>query len=1059
MKIADFSVRRPVTIAMIMIAVVLFGAISLPRLKVDLYPELNLPIAVVATSDTGATPSEVEKMVSKPIEEAVGTVSNISKVQSQSTNGSSLVIVQFNWGTNMDQATLDMREKIDRIRGSLPKEADSPRVMKLDPNSQPIITMAMSGPVDVVELNRIAENVVKPRIERVDGVASLGISGGRTREIQLTINPDALNAYGLTIDQITQALAARNLSGSAGSLTEGGKDINLKVTGEFDSPADIAQTPITLPQGSGGTGGGTIQLADILTVTDGYKKVTQEAMVNGQPSIGLSVQKASGANTVTVAQNVQKELNAIRSLLPQGVKIVTILDSSVYIKDSINTVEKHGVEGSIMAIIILFLFLNSFRSMLVAAIVIPISIVATFALMYFSGQTINLISLSGLTLGIGSLVDFSVVVLESIYRKRQQGLKVDLASIVGAKEVGTAVMASALAQISVFLPIVFVNGLSGQLFGPLALTVVFSHIAAFIAAVTLVPMMSSKLLIEMPKAPQEYIHSESKSPTVLFQKGFYRISQSYGRLIHWSITHRKTVIISTIIALVVSVGVFLTPLVGKEFLPSFDQGDLTISVKLPPGAQLAETEKTVKKIEQIALSVPERDLVYTSIGSGGSPSIVGSSSSNIGSVELKLVPKDKRTRSTDDIIEEMRSRTKNIAGAEITVKATSTGGAPTGSPIDIAVQGDDLNTLKDISDTIVSIVKEVKGTRNVTSSLENVNDEIEVKVDSNIAAHYGITTGQVLSAVRTAFDGQVATQYRTGDDEIDVRLQFPDSFKSEVNNLDSLMISTQSGGRVSIGEVAQITKASVPQQITRENQTRQVSITSDITGRDLNSISKDIDAKIKTLKLPDGYSIETGGQTKDMGDSFTSLGLAIILSIVLVYMVMASQFESLFYPFVIMFSIPPTFIGVVFGLLVTGQKLGVMALMGYILLIGIVTNNAIVLIDYINTLRKEGMERDQAVLTAGPVRLRPIAMTTLATVLAILPLAFGSGQGSEGQAPLAVVVAFGLTFSTLVTLVLVPVVYTLFDDRIIKRRARREQRRARKLGQRLSKTGGKDLNA
>jgi hydrophobic/amphiphilic exporter-1 (mainly G- bacteria), HAE1 family len=1056
-KIADFSVRRPVTIAMIIIAAVLFGVISLTKLKVDLYPELNLPVAVVATSYQGASPSQVEKLISKPIEEAVGTVSNISKVQSQSANGSSIVIVQFNWGTNMDQATLDMRDKIDRVRGSLPKDADSPRVMKLDPNSQPIITMAMSGPVDVVELNKIAQNLIQPRIERIDGVASLGISGGRTREIQLTVNPDALTAYGITVDQINQALTARNLSGSAGSLTEGGRDINIKVTGEFDSPDDIGHTPITLPKTANG-GGGVIQLADLLTVTDGYQKITQESRVNGQPSIGLSVTKASGANTVTVAQNVLKELDALRPQLPKGVKIVTILDSSIYIKDSIHTLEQHGLEGSILAILILFVFLNSFRSMLVAAIVIPISLISTFALMYFTGQTINLISLMGLMLGIGSLVDFSVVVLESIYRKRQQGLPIDLSSIAGAKEVGTAVMASALAQIAVFLPIVFVNGIAGQLFGPLALTVVFSHIAALIAAITLVPMMSSKLLTEIPKDPQEYVHSTSRSPLVAFQKGFYRLSQSYGRLVNWSLNHRKTILITTLVVFLASVGVFASPLIGKEFLPSFDQGDITVNVKLPPGSRLQDTEGTIKQVEQLALSVPEKDLVYTSIGSGGSP-VVATSSSNQGSVELKLVPKEKRKRSTDQVMEDLRNRAKNIVGADITVAAKSSG-MPTGSPISIQLEGDDLNTLKDISDTMVNIIKDVKGTRNVTSSFDNVNDEIQVKVDSNTASQYGITTNQILSAVNTAFGGQVATKYRTGDDQIDVRVQFPESYRSEVNNLSSLMLSTPTGAQVSVGQVAQITKSSVPQQINRNNQTRAVSISADIQGRDLNSVNTEINAKLAALKLPQGYRIDkSGGQGQNMADSFSSLGLAIVLSILLVYMVMAGQFESLFYPFVIMFSIPPTLIGVVVGLLVTGQKLGVMAIMGYILLIGIVTNNAIVLIDYINTLRKEGMERNQAVLTAGPVRLRPILMTTLATVLAILPLAFGGGQGSEGQTPLAVVVAFGLTFSTLVTLVLVPVVYTLFDDMIIKRRARRAQRRARKIEQRLSKTGGKNFDA
>jgi HAE1 family hydrophobic/amphiphilic exporter-1 len=1054
-KVAEWSVKKPISIVMLMVAIVLFGAISLPMLKVDLYPELNVPVAVVVANFEGAAPGEVEKLVSKPLEEALGTVSNLKTINSVSISGASQVIVQFNWGTDMDKATTEMREKIDRVRDALPDGVSSPRVIKIDPNSTPIISLAMSGPMDVVKLNNIAENIVKPRIERIDGVASLTISGGKTREIQLTINPDALNTYGLTVDQIVQSLRARNLAGTAGSVSEGDRNVSIKVTGEFDSPQDIGDTPITLPQG------GSIQLADVLTVTDGYKKVTQKTLVNEQPSLGLEVLKASGANTVNVADAVKKELDVINTQLPKGVKITTIVDNSSFIKNSINTVIEHAIEGSILAIIILYLFLHSFRSMLIVAIVMPISIIATFSLMYFGGQTINIISLAGLTLGLGSLVDFSVVVLESIYRKREEGHEdIRLASIIGAKEVGTAVMASALAQIAVFVPIVFVNGFAAQLFRPLALTVVFSHIAALIASITLVPMMSSKLLKKPPRELEEYLRSDKKTPMVLFQKGFHRVSEGYGRLINWALSHRKTVILSTLVALVVSGVIFATPLIGKEFIPAFDQGNLTVKIKLPPGSKLEETEKIVQQVEKIVMKVPEKELIYTTIGRAGSASIVQMETANQASIQLKLVPKDDRKRSTDQVIEELRGKVKDIPGADITVNATDTGsGGPSGSPIDIAVRGDDINVLKDISQTLVSMIKEVNGTRNVVSSLEDETEQFQLKVDSNLAAQYGITVNQVLSAVRTAFDGQVATQYRTGDDEIDVRVQFPENFKSEMQNIDSLMLSTPSGGQVAVGQVATITKEAIPQQINRTNQMREVKVTGDISGRPLSAVNQDIDAKLAQLKLPDGYYIEKGGQAKDMADSFISLGLAMILSILLIYMVMASQFESLLYPFIIMFSIPPTIIGVVIGLLVTRQSLGVSALMGYILLIGIVVNNAIVLIDYINTLRKQGMGRDEAIKKAGPIRLRPILMTTLTTVLAIVPLAFGSGEGSEGQAPLAVVVAFGLTFATLVTLVLIPVVYTLFDDMIEKRKRRRAERREKKMQRREKGTGGEAFNA
>ena len=1044
-KVAELSVKRPVTIVMLIIAICIFGAVSLPMLSVDLYPELKLPVSVVVTNYEGAAPGEVENRISKPVESVLGTVSNVKSIQSVSTTGSSQVIVQFDWGTNMDQAALDLREKVDLIRGTLPKEASSPTVMKLDPNSFPVITLALSGKEDVVELKKTAENLVKPRLERVSGVASVSITGGKERQVNLTINPDNLKKYGLSIDQVNQSLMARNLSGSAGSLVQDGKNLNIQVNGEFANLDDIKKTPINTQSG------GIIPLSDLLTVEDGFKTVTQKTSVNGNPSVGISLIKASGSNTVTVAKDVYKELENIKSLLPKGVQVSTILDTSVFIKSSLNTVVEHAIEGALLAVVILYLFLYSFRSMLVVAIVIPISIIATFSLMYFTGQTINLISLSGLTLGLGSLVDFAVVVLESIYRKRQQGLKADVAAILGTKEVGTAVMASALSQIAVFLPIVFVKGFASELFGPLALTVVFSHVAALFAAVTLVPMMASKLLKNELQTEEQLLQSGKKTPIVWFQKKFNGLKEKYSRIIVWSLNHRKTVVWTTVLLLVVSVALFFTPLVGKEFIPKMDQGDVSVSIKLPPGSTLEQTEKITTQVEGFLNKIPEKNLIYTSMGSASSGMGISQSAvTNQSSIQIKLVEKSQRTRSTEQVVEELRSKVKPITGATITVNATDSTASASGSSIDIAIRGDNLSTLTDISEVVTNLVKEVNGTRNVVSSLQDVTDEYQVKVNNLMAAQYGLTTNQIISAIRVAFSGQVVTQFHTGEDQINVRLQYPSTYRIELNNLQDLTITSPSGAKVPVSMVAEVTKSPVPQQINRTNQAREVRITGDISGRDLNSVTSEIQNKVKSLKLPDGYFIEMGGQNKDMMESFYSLGLAILLAIVLVYMVMASQFESLFHPFVIMFSIPPTFIGVVLGLMVTRQSLSVTALMGYIMLIGIVVNNAIVLVDYINTLRREGMNRNEAILTAGPVRLRPILMTTLTTVLAILPLAFGGGEGSEGQAPLAVVVAFGLTFSTLITLVLVPVVYTLLEDGMEKRKQKRIQKRLSRQQKKLA---------
>jgi len=1036
MNLARFSIARPVTIWMIALAVLLFGFVSLPKLAVELYPELNLPVAVVATTVEGGTPAEVEKLVTKPIEEALGTVSNVKTIMSNSTSGASQVIVQFNWGVDMDQATLSMRDKVDLVRGILPDSAKAPRILKLDPNSMPIMTLSFTGEGDVVKLKEAADNLIKPRLERIEGVASVGVSGGLDRVIEVVLDPDKLVQYNISIEQVQQALVATNVSNSAGFVREGDHKLGIRVQGEYQSVQEIRNTPVRV-------GTASIPLRSIATVEDTFADAAQVTYLDNRPSIGLSITKASGGNSIEVADGVKKELEALAAELPKGAKITTILDASQFIKDSIYTVGEHAIVGGVFSILILLVFLNSFRSMLIVAVVIPISVIATFCLMYFTNQTINLISLSGLTLGLGSLVDFAVVILENVFRHRQAGKGMVEAARLGSREVGTAVMASALAQIAVFLPIVFVDGLASELFGPLALTVIYSHIAALLASLALVPMLSSRWLVRIPD--EEIYHTgryRGFNPITWFHIGFNKLAKGYGKLLGSALKRRKTVFAVTTLCFIGAV--LLVPMVGAEFIPTLDQGKITVSMQLPSGTNLAETEKVVREMESVIKQTPEVKQIYTSIGSSGGPAIVATSASNRAELQLTLAERENRTRSTAEVINELAAKLKKIAGAEIEVKQTDQSGGPQEAPLVISLRGDELDVLEDISSIILEEVKQTEGTRNVATSLQQKEQEYEILVDPEKASYYGLTTGQIISAVRTAFDGQTVTRYQTGEDEITVKLRLPRQYQENSNFLKSLRITSSGGAQVDLASVAEISLVDVPQIIKRVDQSREVQITSDIVGRDLNSVSNDIRAKLDKLALPDGYFIEYGGQSKDMMESFGSLGLAIILSIVLVYMVMASQFESLFSPFIIMFSVPPTFIGVVVGLFLTGNSFSVPVFIGYILLIGIVVNNAIVLIDYVNTLRKKGIDRDEAIQQAGPVRLRPILMTTLATILAIMPLAFGGGAGNESQAPMAIVVIFGLSFSTLITLILVPVVYAWFDD--LGKKFRTKRIRVRKGG-------------
>lgn len=1024
MKVADFSVRRPVTIVMLVIAVILFGIVSFPKLSVDLFPEMELPVAVAVTSYPGATPTEVENLVTKPLEERLGTVSNLQDIYSISLEGASQVILFFNWGTDIDQAMLDMRDAIDQVVGMLPDDAKTPRVLKIDPNAQPIMYLSLSGDLELNELHSIAENVIKPRIERIDGIASLSIGGGQTREIKVILDQHKLEAYQLTINQIQQAIQAENFAGSAGSVFEGNQQLSIRVDGEIKDVDQLNDIPIRLATGE------TIKLEEVAEVIDGFSDMTQKTYVNGKPSLSLNITKATGGNTVKVAEAASRELEKIKEQLPEGVQLTTLVDTSEYINKSIATVMEHAILGGSIAVIVLFFFLGSVRSTIVAAISIPIALVATFCLMYFTGQTINMITLGGLTLGLGSLVDFAIVVLENVYRHRQEGKGLIEAATFGTKEVGNAVMAAALTQICVFVPIVFVEGLAAELFGPLALTVIYSHIAALLVAITLVPMMSSKLLVKVNSREEELARFSqfSLNPLTWFSKLFHRLSLIYEAFLRWALNWRKTVITVTFALLISALSLF--PLIGAEFMPAMDQGLITINIEAPSGTRLEDTERIAQQVEAKVGEIPEAETIFTSIGGGG-PINLGISTSHMASVNLILVPLEERERRVEEIAEELRESLKDIVGADISVNIES-GLMGTGAPISVTIRGDNLAVLKDISEVFMAELEKIEGTRNITSDLQTTQNEFVITVDKEMAAQFGLGTHDVLSAVRTAFGGQTVTQYRTGDDEVDVRIMFDDSLREEITNLDRLMITSAMGRQIPLSMVAQVDKRDVPQAINRVNQTRAVEITSDVFGRDLGSISAEINQLIDRLQLPDGYTIEIGGQAQDMAESFASLGLAIIMAILLVYMVMAGQFESLFQPFIIMFSIPPTFIGVMVGLLVTGHKLSVSALIGIILLVGLVTNNAILLIDYTNTLRKRGVEKQEAILRAGPIRLRPILMTSITTIVALLPLAFGGGDGNEAMAPMAVVVIFGLLFSTLVTLILVPVVYSLFDDWVMK---------------------------
>ena len=1008
MKIIDISVKRPIGVIMIVLAIIALGLISLRNLAIDLFPKIDLPIAVVATSYQGAAPEEIEKLISRPLESSLSTIQGINTVSSQSQANSSLVMLNFKTGTNMDNALIDVREKVDQIKRMLPEAANDPTVLRFDPNQMPIITLGLTG-AQPEKLQEIADNSIIPFLERENGVASVSVQGGKTREILVELDRANLARYGITPSQVVQALNMENKSAAAGSVPKGVQELQIRIKGEYSSVDEIQQTLIHLPNG------GQIQVSDVAQVTDTFKKQNSFTLVNGSPALVLSVQRQSDANTVAVADHIYKAMDKLQTKLPQGIELKMVSDTSIFIRQSMDSVVSNMLSGGALAILILILFLRSVRSTFVIGISMPIAIISTFTLMYFTGQTLNVISMGGLALGIGMMVDNSIVILENIFTYRQKGMPMKEAAVKGASELASAVIASTLTTLVVFLPIVFVQGITSDIFRPLALTVCFSLIASLVVAITLIPMLSSKLVSEKKK--------EKTEKQGWYTRFFGLFITFYKKILRWVLGHRKTTVFGTFVLLIGSF--FLVPFIGMEFMPGGDQGQIQITVQTPSGTNLEETKKMADEVS-LLLKPYEKviDTASESIGGGGG---AFGGSANSATFMIQLIRATEREITTAEMMRQLTEASGDIAGAEITVSAMESGfGA--GAPIQIKLNGQEQDVLEEVASQVVWLISEIGGVYNAESSAAEGNAELNITIDRSLAAKYGLTYQQITNEISLAINGQLATQYREGGNEYDVRVIMPEESRSSIAALNTLTIQSQSGRLVPLSDVAEFNQLQGPVMIQRENQQRQINVTADISGRDLGSISTEIEQALMTMNFPEGYSYSMGGQTEDMMKSFVDLGIALIFSIFLVYVVMAVQFESLLYPFIIMFAMPTTFTGVVLGLFITKTPLSVTALIGVIMLAGIVVNNAIILVDYINIMRRSGLERTEAIMQGAPSRIRPIFMTTLTTVLGLLPLALGIGEGAEMQAPLAVVVIFGLSCSTIFTLLLVPVMYTYLDD-------------------------------
>jgi HAE1 family hydrophobic/amphiphilic exporter-1 len=1122
MKIIDVSTRRRVTIAMFTLAVVLFGAVSFSRLKINLLPELTYPTLTVRTEYPGAAPSEIENVISKPIEETLGVVKNVNRVSSISRSGQSDVVLEFEWGTNMDYAGLDVREKLDALE--LPLEVGRPAVLRFDPSLDPImrfglyldeasrkpepepdrtaaagIQLAMNEPngsldeEDLKALRRFAEEQIKKELEAALGVAAVKVSGGLEDEIQVLIDQARTAQLHLPVEDLAYQLAAENVNLSGGRLQEGTRQYLVRTLNEFRSVSEIGDVIVAYRDGT------PIYLKDIALVRQGFKEREAITRLDGKEAVEIAIYKEGDANTVSVAREVENRLGRVRQILPEAVRLTKVYDQSTFIRQAVNEVILAAVIGGLLAIVILYFFLRNFKATVIISFSIPVSVIATFNLMYGADLTLNIMSLGGIALGVGMLLDNSIVVLENIARHREKGKDGVEAARDGASEVGMAVTAATLTTVAVFFPLVFVKGIAGQLFRDQALTVTFALLASLIVALTLIPMLASlqgrrkaqETLAQPgggagdagrtnpggnpapnPGAPEALPESGGRwgirarlrgvrrrlgrikpflittlpvfiwrvifrviaaisrfllvvfRPAVnAFQRLYGGVESRYPGLLGWALGHRGTVIGTAVVLFAVSV--LLIPVLGVELIPQLSQGEFRVEFRLPPGTPLEVTDAAIATVQSSANKIDKVSTCFSVAGTGNrmdaNPEQGGE---NWGQLDVGLVAGSGRG-DEEEVMAMLRRRLEVIPGVQYKFARPTLFTFRT--PVEIEIAGFDLDHLRRLSGEIARRLEASSRFADVKSTMEEGHPEIQIVFDRERAAALGLAVYQVADRIVDKVRGEVATRYSWHDRKIDVLVRAREDDRSSVKKIRQLVVNPESERPVPLEAIADIVVDTGPSEIRRIDQERVALVTANLSHGDLGAAAEEINSIIRNVPTPPGMTARLAGQSEEMAVSFRSLIFALLLAVFLVYLVMASQFESFLHPFVILLTIPLALIGAVLALGVTGSSISVVVFIGAILLAGIVVNNAIVLIDFINKLRARGMSKVEAIMEGGKLRLRPIMMTTITTALGLLPLALGFGEGAEIRSPMAITVIGGLLVSTLLTLVVIPVVYSVLD--------------------------------
>jgi HAE1 family hydrophobic/amphiphilic exporter-1 len=1029
-KLVEISINRPVTTYMMIAAILLLGAIAFVRLPVDLMPEMEFPTLTVSTNYQGVAPEEMETLITRPIEEAVSALAGVEKIRSSSSEGQSSVRISFTWGTDLNEAASDVRTRLDRLRRILPEDADPPTLFKFDTTQFPIMFLAVaSSEMDALALRHLMEDQIQYRLERVPGVAAAEIRGGLRREIHVDMFLEKLRALNITPDEVTNTLRRENLNLPVGPVEEGRYELLLRTQGEFQSVDQIRNVVITARNGI------PIYIRDIARVEDSHEEVRQIVRIDDQPGLRLSIRKQAGANTVHVAEAVREELEKIREDYSH-LTIVPTMDSSTFIQESISNLRDSAISGSVLVVLVLFLFLRNIRSTLIIGITIPISIIATFALMYFYGFTLNTLSFGGLALGVGMLLDNAIVVLDNVFRFRDEGRPIKDAAISGTSEVGTAIMASTLTSVAVFVPLVFLTGFSGVMFKQLAYVVSFSQFVSLFVALTIIPLLCTKMLRN--REPDAKRHPWAHAVIEWWVGVLDKLDAQYQAILGWSLKHRKTIV--ALAGAVVLVSLYLGQFVGFELMPETDEGEIRVDAELPSGTRIEITDQVAQQLYQIIReNVPETQRIMTEVGGGG-----GWRASSVHMIEfrIQLVDREKRQRTAQQIAAALRPnlniqpgmvvRTRS-AGSNFMQRFSSTGG----DRASVLIRGHDLTAASELAKSVKSHMDSTPGLADAQISRREGLPEVLIKVDRDKASVLGLNVSQLAGALQTTVGGTRASLFRDGGDEYNILVRLVKSDRNRLQFIPQIPINTPLGKTIPVGSLVSMEQTQGPVSLEREDQERVITVSGNLSNRDLGSVMRDVEAKTRTLALPRDFSISMGGELEEQEKAFNELRISLILAIVLVYMVMAAQFESMRDPLIIMFSIPLASIGIVLALLLTNTTFNIQAFIGTILLAGIVVNNAIVLVDCINQLRRgEGLPLREAVELGGRRRLRPILMTTLTTVLGLVPMALGLGEGGEVQAPMARVILGGLTTSTLITLVFIPILYTLVEERAERVRSR-----------------------